>query len=526
MGTSLRTRDYRKYRFEGGERLRVVGVSGGVAVLLALMFYRSGWAVLPLAPLGYLVKKFLEERKGEMIRENLAEQFKECILSVSASLQAGYAVENAFLESREDMRNLYGEQSSIYQELERIRRGLAVNISLEELLLDLGERSGSEEILQFAQLFAIAKRGGGNLPEMIRTSANLISQKTEARQEIRILLSGRKMEQNIMRIMPFGILLYVGYAYPGYFDPLYHNPGGVALMSLCLAVYLAAFFIGERVFQGIWKQMNGVVEPAKLPGIRWTGVLGKVERLGEVLFLRWSKRKSAFLQQEKIRRNLEMLCPEESKEELLKKYYGGKIGLSILVFILGSGLAACLQIKTVIYSSGENTALVIWGMTAAAAVAVFFLMDRDLRDQVEKRKKVMRLGYPDLVHGLALYLVAGLTVRGAFQKLGEKNELVRMTCREIRSGQSEAAAYEHFGKMAGPREYVRLSTLLCQNLKKGTGTLLARLEEEAVTAAESRVQDGRRLGEEAETKLLIPMVMLLAVVMVMVMLPAFWTMGV
>lgn len=526
MGTSLRSRDYRNYQFEGREWLYVAGASAGVVILLALMFYRSGWAALPLAPLGYLVKKFLGERKGEKIREELAEQFKECILSVSASLQAGYAVENAFLESRADMRNLYGEQSYLYQELERIRRGLAVNISLEELLLDLGERSGSEEILQFAQLFAIAKRGGGNLPEMIRTSANLIGQKIEARQEIRILLSGRKMEQNIMRIMPFGILLYVGYAYPGYFDPLYHNLPGIALMSLCLIVYLTAFFIGERVFERIWRQMNGVVEAAKLPGIKWTGMLEKVESLGEILFLRWRKRKFAFLQQEKIRRNLEMLCPEEKKEELLIKYYGGKIGLSILVFILGSGLAVCLQIKMAISSSGENTALVIWGMTVSAAVAVFFLMDRDLRDQVEKRKKVMRLGYPDLVHGLALYMVAGLTVRGSFEKLGEKNELVRMTCREIRAGQSEAAAYEHFGKMAGPREYVRLSTLLCQNLKKGTGTLLARLEEEAVTAAENRVQDGKRLGEEAETKLLIPMVMLLAVVMVMIMLPAFWSMGV
>ncbi len=526
MGTSLRSRDYRSYRFEGGERIRAVIIAAGVVGLLALAFYRSAWAIIPLAPLGCLVIRLLQDRKAESVRENLAEQFKECILSVSASLQAGYAVENAFLESRADMRNLYGEQSYIYQELERIRRGMAVNISLEELLQDLGERSGSEEIEQFAQLFSIAKRGGGNLPEMIRTSANLIGRKMEARQEVGILLAGRKMEQNIMRIMPFGILLYVGKAYPGYFDPLYHNLQGIALMNLCLVLYLAAVLIGEKVFQGIWRQMNGTVGPAKLPGLGQKGILGKAGSIGETVFSWWSKSHPAFPGRARIRRDLEMLCPEEPKEELLKKYFGGKIGLSLVVFILGSGLAACLQIRTVIDSSGGNTALVIWLMTIAAAAAVFFLMDKDLRDQAEKRKKVMRLGYPDLVHGLALYLVAGLNIRGAFQKLGERNELVRMACREIQAGQSEAAAYERFGKRAGPREYVRLSTLLCQNLKKGTGTLLARLEEEAVTAAENRVQDGKRLGEEAETKLLVPMVMLLAVVMVMVMLPAFWAMGV
>ena len=95
----------------------------------------------------------------------------------------------------------------------------------------------------------------------------------------------------------------------------------------------------------------------------------------------------------------------------------------------------------------------------------------------------------------------------------------------MQAGQSELIAYEHFGKRAGPREYVKLSTLLCQNLKKGSATLLARLEEEALLSAESRIQSGKKLGEEAETKLLIPMVLLLATVMLMIMVPAFSMMG-
>lgn len=526
MRKNLRQRDYCRYRLEGGDLIRAAGIGAGAVMLLSALFYRSSWAVLPLAPIGCLTVRFLQEQKGESVRMELAEQFKECILSVSASLQAGYAVENAFLESREDMLSLYGDRSYIYEELERIRRGLAVNISLEELLLDFGERSGCGEILQFAQLFSIAKRGGGSIPEMIRTSANLIGQKLTAKQEIQTMLSGRKMEQNIMRVMPFGILLYVGSAYPGYFDSLYHNLAGAAVMSLCLIFYLLAIVVGEKVFQGIWKQMNGTVPPVKLPGMQWTGALEKAGRVGENLFMCWSRKFPGSLRREAVRRNLEMLCPEEAKENLLKKYYGGKIGLSVSVFLLGSFFALCFQMRTVLSSSKENSGLVIWGLTVAAAVAVFFLMDKDLQDQVEKRKKVMQIAYPDLVHSLAMYMVAGMTIRGAFQKLGEKSELARVTYREIQAGQSEMAAYEHFGKRAGPREYVRLSTLLCQNLKKGTGTLLARLEEEAVTSAESRVQNGRRLGEEAETKLLVPMVILLAVVMIMIMVPAFSAVGV
>ena len=95
------------------------------------------------------------------------------------------------------------------------------------------------------------------------------------------------------------------------------------------------------------------------------------------------------------------------------------------------------------------------------------------------------------------------------------------TCRELLSGVSEGAAYEHFGRRTGLQEYIRLSTLLMQNLKRGNGTLLERLQEETQKANEERLQQGRKLGEEAGTKLLVPMVLLLAVVMIVLMIPAF-----
>lgn len=75
---------------------------------------------------------------------------------MSNSLKAGYAVENAFLESREDIRMLYGERSVMYCELELIRRGMILNITLEELVEDLAERSGCDEIRQFSAVLSVA----------------------------------------------------------------------------------------------------------------------------------------------------------------------------------------------------------------------------------------------------------------------------------------------------------------------------------------------------------------------------------
>jgi len=94
----------------------------------------------------------------------------------------------------------------------------------------------------------------------------------------------------------------------------------------------------------------------------------------------------------------------------------------------------------------------------------------------------------------------------------------------LHSGISEGQSYEHFGRRTGLQEYIRLSTLLAQNLKRGNSTLLERLREEVEKSAEERLQQSKRLGEEAGTKLLVPMVLMLAVVMAMIMVPAFSSM--
>ncbi len=248
-------RDYSRYLWSGRELLCAVLESVAAVLLLSYFFYRSLWAAVPLGFVGILFFRDLEKRKRDACIEELTVQFKECILSVSASLAVGYAVENAFLESREDMRLLYGEHSLIYRELEFIRKGLIINITMEELLDNLAKRSGSAEIEQFAQVFSIAKRNGGNIPEIIRFSSELIGQRIEVRQEIRIVLSGRRMEQTIMKLMPFGILTYIGICYPGYFDSLYHNWQGAAIMSGCLFLYMTAYIMGDSIFKKIEKEI-------------------------------------------------------------------------------------------------------------------------------------------------------------------------------------------------------------------------------------------------------------------------------
>lgn len=173
-------------------------------------------------------------------------------------------------------------------------------------------------------------------------------------------------------------------------------------------------------------------------------------------------------------------------------------------------------------------------LMCTASVLIFFSKSRDVDKDLEKRKKELLLDYPEVISKLTLYMGAGMTIRKAFFKMGEDYkrkeafskkryvyEEILLLVNELQSGISETEAYVHLGKRCQLQPYMKLSALLSQNLRKGSNDLLAMLRQEAAGAFEERKNTAKKLGEEAGTKLLMPMMMMLCIVMVIIMFPAF-----
>lgn len=239
--------DYNEYRLQAKERIWYTAQGLILVAVIGYFFYRSWLACIGLMPVLYL---FLREKKKELAkkqRQELSMQFKDLILTVSANQRAGYSIENAFRESYKDMAMLYGEEGIICTELKHIMVGLDNNIILEQLLYNLGMRSGLSDIVQFADVFIIAKRSGGNMTDILAKTAAVIEQKTETDKEIQLMISAKKMEQKIMNMVPFLIILYVGSTSKGFFDVLYHNLIGIIVMTVCLGFYLAAYLLSQRI---------------------------------------------------------------------------------------------------------------------------------------------------------------------------------------------------------------------------------------------------------------------------------------
>lgn len=156
------------------------------------------------------------------------------------AMKAGSSADNAVRETCREMAFLYGKGSEIYREFYLMQQGLDSHVPLEQLMTEFGERSSLPDIQEFAQTFAIAKKNGGSMTEIMARTIQLLQDRIAVEKEISVLISARKLEQRIMIMVPFLIVLYLGAASEGFFDPLYHNMKGILVMTGCLVAYTAA----------------------------------------------------------------------------------------------------------------------------------------------------------------------------------------------------------------------------------------------------------------------------------------------
>ena len=147
----------------------------------------------------------------------------------------------------------------------------------------------------------------------------------------------------------------------------------------------------------------------------------------------------------------------------------------------------------------------------------------------------MLLDYPEIVSQFTMLMGAGMTAKNVWKKIAEDYqnrkresdkerpayEEILYSWKEMQSGIPEMECYVRFARRCDLIPYMRLGALLSQNLKKGSRGIADMLYMEAIQAMEDRKSRARRLGEEAGTKLLVPMLMMLVIVLTIVIVPAF-----
>lgn len=239
------TIDYSTYEMNIKEK--IIGyMAGAVAAFIAIQIFfgyliLSGICAVAAGFAGIKIYRQMLKKKRDKV---LLIQFRDMLGSISTSIGSGKNVVNSFNDAYQEMQNQFGDSSYIANELKFIITGLQNNVTIENLLMDFGERSAQEDIQSFAEVFSVANRRGGSIRQIILDTKNVISDKISVELEIQTLISGKKNELNIMILLPLIVVSQV--------NTMTAETGGFDIITfivkiIAIVMFVVAYFIGQKI---------------------------------------------------------------------------------------------------------------------------------------------------------------------------------------------------------------------------------------------------------------------------------------
>lgn len=197
--------------------------------------------------------------------------------------------------------------------------------------------------------------------------------------------------------------------------------------------------------------------------------------------------------------------------------------------------------QRIYYSEHEDRSYLLLPLLGViAAMVIYMRQGQARRTEKKQREALLMLDYSELVSKLMVYIGAGLTVRNALETISQHFDALiargikedrplyqelRTMVIQFRRNMPESEIYLSFGRRVNLKPYTKLVSLIEQNRMNGARNLRAMLELEMEDAFEQRKTTARRLGEEAGTKLLLPLFIMLGIVMIIVIVPAMSALG-
>ena len=186
----------------------------------------------------------LKKREKSSQKVKLEKQFCRALETMRSSMAAGETFENtikgvAYGDFTEDM-------SIIKEKFAGVDRMVCLNCDITEAFSVFASKSGSREISCFSVALESVLTAGGDVIELLGSSADMIRKKYEAKEEIKNCIAEPKLSHRIMTLMPVVLIFIMRMMAPDYVEKLYSGAGRIVMISM-LAVLIAAWLIGEKI---------------------------------------------------------------------------------------------------------------------------------------------------------------------------------------------------------------------------------------------------------------------------------------
>lgn len=293
---------------------------------------------------------------------------------------------------------------------------------------------------------------------------------------------------------------------------------GMGFSILVFAVLIILFLVSYIRSKGVYDEYMEYVDKEEygLKDFIPLGLFLSERAIGNRFLPMQAKSFLAQYQNQVYQKILELKGPKDG--EFFRYIHGGyRMAAALLSALILSAAGLIMS------SQGDVSNGILLSLGAAAAfVGVPFLVDGSLKEKIEQRRRSIQMEFPEFINKLTLLVNAGMTISKAWEKIINENkkdhvlyEEMRYALMEIRAGKPEGVAYEEFARRCRVKEVTKFVSVIVMNLKRGGTEVVPVLREQGNECWEMRKNAAKQLGEEASTKILLPlMIMFLGIVLI------------
>lgn len=235
-----------------------------------------------------------------------------------------------------------------------------------------------------------------------------------------------------------------------------------------------------------------------------------------LLFMKIFKHRYISRYERKLEIKLRELNPDKNSNIYLRFHISKKAALLMFTVIFVTFIGTTIE---------KDGAYIFFSITLL--FSIFYVTDKQVENMVRERRRDIQIEFSEFLNKLVLLVNAGMTIPASIQKIVRDNKKenplyveLAMAVNDINSGKPDVEAYEDFARRCKVQDATSFVSILLQNLRKGNAEIIPILRLLANTSWENRKNNAKRLGEEASTKLLIPMVIVFIAILIMVLTPA------
>ena len=211
-------------------------VFAGVGYWLGGAFFASIAAVAGFfAPAGAV--RYYRVRRIKLFNAQLTEALQQMANALRAGLTFQQATDQIGRESPAPLRQEFG----------LFTKEVKLGVPVEEALVNMASRVGSEDLELVATSTNIARTLGGNMAEMFETIAATIRERFRLQGKIASLTSQGKLQGLIVSALPLAIGLVVNVMNPELMQPMFEGLYGYAMVTTIIVLQLIGFLLIRRI---------------------------------------------------------------------------------------------------------------------------------------------------------------------------------------------------------------------------------------------------------------------------------------